>query len=551
MMMNGDRPRFFFPRFCCYALLVVLFRSPFDRTSHNFLLPIAEGCGTDDVAPQTTSSASYENDSNDIERESSVVIKAAKRLIRRGFLDTNDNQLDSHLYSSWIEDLFTVLGSSFEKNEIEHMLHEVRNDMMAVKPTKERMTNASAVNSTVDGECSAIPQSSSSSSSSSKENTDELMNNDDGIDEMNDDGNNDWSSSKTFTGDRHAAGLLEIVDDPDCLNGEFDVSSPSFDIEKVKRVFVKCRIVVLRNLFSKEITDAVLPKYTRYVQDIRSGAIRSDEGTTTFGGDYFILKEDHNDSRFNYLATKELVQQSTGLLDSDVLVDLLADPSLLGEDMIVNHVGTIHALPGARAQYWHTDGPYLYYEGGDDDDSVSGMRVAGHDLPPYAINMFTPLVPSTITPKDGPTEFCLGSSYLRGHDYEADLPVLDPSLLTQKDGIVEDVQEFEWTVEQFGHYRNIECPGALRRIPLLNTGDALLFDHLVTHRGRANMNFDNPDGRSMIFATYSRKWFRDTNFDSDFGHGDPEPTELEELTKLARYAVVVKEDGADEDSREE
>eukprot|EP00536_Pseudo-nitzschia_multiseries_P016076 jgi/Psemu1/312787/fgenesh1_kg.1016_\ len=51
----------------------------------------------------------------------------------------------------------------------------------------------------------------------------------------------------------------------------------------------------------------------------------------------------------------------------------------------------------------------------------------------------------------------------------------------------------------------------------------------------------------MIFATYSRKWFRDTNFDSDFGNGDREPTELEELAKLARYAVVVKKGEVGED----
>uniref|UniRef100_A0A7S4EIT3 Phytanoyl-CoA dioxygenase n=1 Tax=Pseudo-nitzschia australis TaxID=44445 RepID=A0A7S4EIT3_9STRA len=490
---------------------------------------------------------------NDKEKKppaAATTIDAAKRLIRRGFffLDTNDLDLhfDSDFLSSWIEDIFVVLEPSFEKKEIESMVHEAKNEMMAAKrktTTTRRTTNSSSSNSngngniTINGECSATPSSSEEDNSC----------------------NSDNKYKQKFTGDRHAAGLLQMVDDPDCLHGELDARNPSlFDIQSAKRILVKCRMLVLRNLFSKETTDAVLPAYTRYVRDIRSGAIGM-EGTTTFGGDYFVLKEDRDNSRFNYLATKELVQQSKGLLDSDVLVELLADPALLGEDVIVNHVGTIHALPGARAQYWHTDGPYLYYdsenENDNDQNDGDGVRVAGHDLPPYAINMFTPLVPSAITPRDGPTEFCLGSSYLRGHDYEADLPVQNLDLLTQKDGIVEDLQEFEWTVENYGHSGDIECPEVLRRIPLLNTGDALLFDYLVTHRGGANRNFDDDDdndndldGRSMVFATYSRKWFRDTNFDTDFGNSGETETELEELTKLSRYAVVGGEDEAKDDT---
>ena len=458
------------------------------------------------------------------DKTSVAITDAAKRLIRLGLLfELDDRRLDFDSdRSSWIEDLTIVLGPLFRREEIESLVHEAKSETTerATGTKGTSTTSTGSVDRTVDGECSAA----ASPTLTPEENP-------------GGNGQPNKHDNNTFTGDRHAAGLLEIVDDPDCMHGELDASSPSFDIDDAKRILVKCRMLVLRNLFPKEVTDAVLPKYARYVQDIRGGAIRSDAGTTTFGGDYFILKEDHDESRFNYLATKELVQQSVGLLDSEVLVELLSDPSLLGEDVLVNHVGTIHALPGARAQYWHTDGPYVYHE---DDEAGGGVRVAGHDLPPYAINMFTPLVPPAVTPEDGPTEFCLGSSYLRGHDYEADLPVADQGLLTRKDGIVEDLQEFEWAVEHYGHLGGIECPGVLRRAPLLGTGDALLFDYLVTHRGGANTNQGNPDGRSMVFASYSRRWFRDTNFDSDFGHGSDDPTELEELTKLTRYAVVVE-----------
>ena len=82
---------------------------------------------------------------------------------------------------------------------------------------------------------------------------------------------------------------------------------------------------------------------------------------------------------------------------------------------------------------------------------------------------------------------------------------------------------------------HVDCPNHLYRIPLLQEGDALLFDYMLTHRGGANNSAKS--NRSMIFATYSKKWFRDTNFDTNFGHRTG-LTHLEELTRLTRFAVV-------------
>jgi len=338
-----------------------------------------------------------------------------------------------------------------------------------------------------------------------------------------------------MTGDRHAMGLLETVEDRDCLEREFDVQNDDFfDAEDAIDVLVRCRILVLRNVFSKETTDRVLPHYIQYISDVGSGKISS-EGTTNFGGDYFILRED--DSRFNYMATKELVEQSTGLLDNERLLEILSHPSVLGESVIVNHVGTVEAQLGADAQYWHVDGAYVP---SDDVDHTGYAGVGGHDLSPFAINLFTPLLPREgMGYEHGPTEFCLGTSHLRGHDTEEDLPVDDPGLLTANRGIVEHLQEFEWYAERRLELPpSVDCPDHLRRVPLLKEGDAVLFDYMLTHRGGANNSAKS--NRSMIFATYSRKWFRDTNFDTDFGHRGryQEPTPLEELTRLTRFAVV-------------
>jgi hypothetical protein len=151
------------------------------------------------------------------------------------------------------------------------------------------------------------------------------------------------------------------------------------------------------------------------------------------------------------------------------------------------------------------------------------------------MNMFTPLLPrgDGMSPQHGPTEFCLGTSHLKGHDMEEDFPVDDPTLLTAEDGIVEHLQEFEWYIEQgLIPPPRVDCPSHLRRIPLLKEGDAVLFDYMLTHRGGANRSANS--NRSMVFATYSKKWFRDTNFDG--GHSFP--TLLEELTRLTRFAVV-------------
>ncbi len=438
------------------------------------------------------------------------IVHAAKRLIRASLSakdfsvvlprDTEEEETYGDDADMVTDDLIKILGLTFDGGEIESMVQDVRNELKSAT-----LPNSSASTSTeAHGECSAPPST------------------------TNDD------PQTRMTGDRHAAALLDTVRDTDCLEREFDVQNEDvFDVADAIGVLKKCRILVLRNLFSKETTERAFPHYIQFISDVASGKI-SNKGTTNFGGDSFILMEDK--SRLNFMATKDLLDNSTGLLDNEILIEILSDATLLGDDVIVNHVGTVNANPGGRAQYWHADGDYVP---NDDVGSSGFLGVGGHDLPPFAINMFTPLLPREgMGPEHGPTEFCLGTSHLKGHDMEEDFPVDDPRLLKADNGIVEHLQEFEWHVDQFLEPPpDVACPGHLHRIPLLKEGDAVIFDYMLTHRGGANRSENT--NRAMIFATYSKKWFRDTNFDSYF---EPPETSLEDLTRLTRFALV-KETG--------
>lgn len=348
--------------------------------------------------------------------------------------------------------------------------------------------------------------------------------------------------------DRHLEGILGIYKDEDCLTQEFDVSSEEFDVQHAIEVFQKCRIVVLRNVLDDEAIEDTLPNFTQYIQDVNQGRIRQ-EGTTSYGGGFFILREDED--RFNYMVPEDLITNAPELFAHPVLIDLLSHPSILGDDMVLNHAGTINAFPNGHEQYWHMDGHYVHNEQNDPPD------LGGHDLPPFAINLFTPLL--DLTPEHGPTEFCVGTSHwkgldLDGYDELGDDDSEETSNSSEDDdddaNILRKLLEFEWqALVEAGHGRRTpKCPPPFSRQPLLQRGDVVLFDYMVTHRGGRNKS---PDLRSLLFAMYSRKWYRDTTFDGgafeEDCEGDPQECELEYLTKMTRFAVVER---ADDDEHE-
>ena len=339
------------------------------------------------------------------------------------------------------------------------------------------------------------------------------------------DNSNESSSSSTledpkmYHADRHASGVLNAYNSYDCLQREFDAKDPNFDIEEAKDVLEKCRILVIRNVFSNEIVDRALRNINQYINDVETSKIKS-EGTTTYGGEYFILREDKG--RVNYMLTKQLAETAAkDIVTNENVLNILSDYRLLDENFVINHMGTLNAQPGAPAQGWHSDDEYIFGK-----NSFDEFGVAGHDLPPFAISMFTPLLQMTYD--HGPTEFCIGTSNLRGH--RNDLDIEDETLL--KTGVVQNLHSFER--QQNGRR---QCPKGFERSPLLNLGDIVLFDYMITHRGGPN---NSNDLRSMLFTVYSRKWYRDSTF--DIKDDDDDEDDFERLTQITRFAVVERAD---------
>ena len=417
--------------------------------------------------------------------------EAALRLMKAAIPQDENSMGDS---SSAREDWQIVLGRDFDTLEIEAMLQQAYS---ATHPSN----STSTVKPSNQGECPAV----------SLENEKE---------------------DNRFTADRHIRGILDTHHNKNCLERTFDVQSPHFRVDEARQVFAHCRILVLKRALSQDAIHTLLPKFTNYIEAVDKGEI-SPEGTTNWGGKYYILREDA--ARLNYMIPRALALQAEEFLRIPSVMQILGHPSILGDDFIVNHMGSVNAQPGANRQYWHADSEYLVERG-----SESG--VSGNDLPMFSVNMFTPLL--NVTLEHGPTEFCLGTSHLRGLDLNQEaFPLADETILQDDDHrtIVDSLHDFEYAQE---HGFQPDCPDDFLRIPVLEMGDVVLFDYMVSHRGGPNLTNEL---RSMLFSMYSRKWFRDTTFDTDFEQDESE-TELEYLLKLTRFAVV---HGTNDDDWEE
>lgn len=120
----------------------------------------------------------------------------------------------------------------------------------------------------------------------------------------------------------------------------------------------------------------------------------------------------------------------------------------------------ILALPGTEDQAWHADGSHLCLK---------------THQPCHCLNVFIPLI--DITHDLGPTEFRPGS-----HVYTRDLARMMLLAKVKKT------------------LREPQCPA-------LETGDVVLFDYRVLHRGRANTSADVI--RPVLVLTYAKKGFKD------------------------------------------
>lgn len=314
--------------------------------------------------------------------------------------------------------------------------------------------------------------------------------------------------------DRHIHRLEEVVQDYDCMEREFDVSDPDFDPVEAATVLGKCRLLVLRNVFPKTLMEEYRQKYDDYVYAIHTGKIdRFNTKTTDLRTGDIVqgrCRKRHDITLPKWLKGKEFTT------NPDVL-EILRDDQVLGPDMFHNLLGSVISEPGAPSMNWHEDTSHIWSR---DTLEVSGL--AGHDLPPYAISLFVPLF-ANVTHDHGPTEFCVGSSHLDG------FPVEVPAVMDET--LVEEGSTFAKMASFRDGADLAACPPEHWRAPLVNMGDAILFDYQITHRGGANKS---PESRALIYAMYSRFWFRDGNFDET---QDEESEESADNDKF-RYALI-------------
>jgi len=328
--------------------------------------------------------------------------------------------------------------------------------------------------------------------------------------------------------DRHAKRMNQVENDYDCMEREFDFNN--IDTNEAAAVFNKCRLLVVRNVFSQEVIERYKRQQAKFLSDLHLGRIPQ-MANTTHGEKNFHAKR--GDKRYDvlmpqYLATPDIVA-------NEKVLKLLGNPKVLGPELIALSAGTVIAESGAQTAHYHYDDKFLF--GGD---SFENLGIAGGDLPPFAVSMFFPLL--NMTKNHGPTEFCMGTNHYPG---------LTRNALVWDERLAKEGTPFR-ELEDFFYGKNNECPEKFRRAPVVNEGDAVLWDYTITHRGTANLS---PDLRAMAYVAYSRPWYRDnSNFaDQALEHIKRQGKEIamfERLTQFTRFAVVEENDCSDHVSLE-
>jgi Phytanoyl-CoA dioxygenase (PhyH) len=126
--------------------------------------------------------------------------------------------------------------------------------------------------------------------------------------------------------------------------------------------------------------------------------------------------------------------------------------ALLGPRMFFGIFGSVTSLPGAEAQGFHRDNPLLF------GDAINRF------LPPYAINLFVPLI--EFNDRTGTTRLFPGTHVRSGP-------------------------------EALGH-AGVD--------PVVRVGSCLLMDYRLYHQGTANRS---DTIRPMLFCAYHVPWFKD------------------------------------------
>eukprot|EP00934_Nitzschia_sp_Nitz4_P008210 Nitzschia sp. Nitz4//scaffold175_size95217//6965//8575//NITZ4_004716-RA/size95217-processed-gene-0.40-mRNA-1//-1//CDS//3329538918//8200//frame0 len=327
-----------------------------------------------------------------------------------------------------------------------------------------------------------------------------------------------------FLADRQIDQVNNIIHDPDCMELELDAND-DYDVNWVADALAKCRVLVIRNVLDPDmILNQFKPEYAKYLRALQSGEVHPDRRVLYEPGiptkRYEIFLPEH-------LAMADIVANPQ-------VLEILRHPKILGPGLLLHSLGTVVTEPGAPHQGWHEEDNYIF----GTEDSMENFGIAGHDLPPYLINMFSPLL--NLTHDHGLTEFCVGTSVTTGL-LSGNFHVHDTSLLHDHgDAFLKTYQFHQAHIVRDGGV-DLPCPTENYRSVLLNVGDIVLFDYQIMHRAGFNVS---PDTRAQIYLAYAREWYRDFNYHiNEIPYQlDAPHTDFGSITRWTRFAMNVDDE---------
>ncbi|KAL3907046.1 MAG: hypothetical protein SGILL_009031, partial [Bacillariaceae sp.] len=295
--------------------------------------------------------------------------------------------------------------------------------------------------------------------------------------------------------DRRARLIVETMTDYDCTDREFDALSDDFDLQEAVLVYHKCRILVIKNVFTPEQMALYKHLTEDFVVGLHHGQV--DKHATLVGPKLSVEEQEQNFHSERSQGKWEVIHPGYFLTRggrdfalNEVVYDILHDPLILGDEAGFGGSGALLNEPYTDAGRWHTDAGFLF---GDDSHGTTG--IAGHDIPSAALNLATPFAELRVD--SGLTEYCVGTSHLAGVGY------LKPSKKWQ---LNESFQEM-YAEHLEGWQR---CPPSAWRVPAVKPGDVIIWDYLIRHRAGANLSNQT---RPLLFTTFGRDWYGDGNFE--------------------------------------
>jgi ectoine hydroxylase-related dioxygenase (phytanoyl-CoA dioxygenase family) len=320
--------------------------------------------------------------------------------------------------------------------------------------------------------------------------------------------------------DKYFENMINIINDPDCMEGEVDMASPDFTVEKAIQIWHKCHVLVIRNVFTNpegvNVVEDFRSNVTSFVYDVNSGRV-SDNGTTSYSEPMYMHDVEVN--RWDMLLPKSLAQHPQ-VLAPPFIMQIMEDERVLGDSFKCLSFGVVMAESGASSQMWHQDERPMFGDG-----SIFHNKHGGHEQPAMSIVALAPLL--NMTRAHGPTEFCVGSSAVNGLFTDIfEFMTWDSAEL--KEQVMELYEDFGPEQFLYGF-----CPSRMWRSPTLNAGDMVLWDYNLNHRAGPN---NSKDFRSALYTSYSRPQSQDRTFESHSDQPGNGPRQADGSADLVDFA---------------